>query len=603
MNSKKKFRIPTIIIVVFFMVYKMSFVVAFNNNYELINANRTGELDVINSNGEPFNGYLRNVTGQKVHTNFTKNTNSCASCHMTHTATGSKLNFRNSIYYTCTACHFELMTPYDILNGYPTENHQGYGLLGGRFYDEGFIAEALELSAFHLTNGDFDHVNAVKDFDPDVTDINDLPQGQWDKPFTCSSCHAPHGSYGERNFNINVNGRATRFGDIDEIKLVKDQENEGRYIPDGILIEQTLPWLYYDVESPYFSEYGVVIELNDEVLTEQFFINLIDGYVEPKDLTDGQVAALDNKQVTIRFSRAIVLDMETEKKYDDSGNLIREETIYYGGTVEFCTACHEGYIGKNEYDQTVVYHDVFGDGTGHVINDNLYNVNAEHGYILSDRSTVDEEIEEPTNEEVITEEIITEEFIFSFDPRLKLEYNRILKDEEGNTVSYAEARLVCLTCHFAHGTEPPLMVDEDFDRITPESEPEGKWYHLRFGQSEGVWEVCFTCHDGPNSVPEKTYDPLNGFTSIIDAPEDEIVSDEPVVDEEPVSVPENLDEDIATEPEEPVEEPVEEPTMPDANEEVQEDPVKPPEEQEPVKPPEDPEPDPDPDPPLDPGDD
>ena len=70
------------------------------------NSNRSGEVGVY---GEVYLGNLvpliRSVPTQLTHTAFQLNTNSCASCHMTHTAIGANLLIRSTTSATCAACH------------------------------------------------------------------------------------------------------------------------------------------------------------------------------------------------------------------------------------------------------------------------------------------------------------------------------------------------------------------------------------------------------------------------------------------------------------------------------------------------------------------
>jgi predicted CXXCH cytochrome family protein len=142
----------------------------------VFNANRTGHAGV-----DGFDGYLRNVGGQSVHQSFLLNTNSCASCHLTHTAPGEKLLFQRSVYNTCTACHFDgTMNTYDIL--------REAGLAGGRFYDgdEPFAFDVSGRSgvSFHLATG-LKTTGEAPGADPSL-------EGWWERPFTCGSCPPRH---------------------------------------------------------------------------------------------------------------------------------------------------------------------------------------------------------------------------------------------------------------------------------------------------------------------------------------------------------------------------------------------------------------------------
>ncbi|MCW3491297.1 cytochrome c3 family protein [Dethiobacter alkaliphilus] len=442
----------------------------------IYNANRTGHDNVAG-----FEGYSRNVPGQKVHTGFSVNTNSCASCHMTHTAQGSGLIFQRSIYNTCSTCHFDSsMNTYNI--------HDDTTLPGGRFYDGDNQPESSRQGvSFHLATGAKELGDAPGA--PDESEWDDPDNfGWWDQPFTCGSCHAPHGAYGERHFNMNINGSAQRY---EGILLAPDQYDEEKYRPE--LLEETSPWLYYDNDSPYFEEYGLIIQhvingTSIEDVTHLFSVHYAEGYVQIRDdlpLEEQQQIAdvfdNENEDYIITYSQATVLDMEVERELDENDNVIWEESVYYGGTVAYCTACHQGYLDKNEQDQYVVVH---GDREFpemmwfHVIDENIAGLFSE----------------EPDPDE------------FTIHPdgnKLKLEVNRDWEND-------FEQRLVCLTCHFAHGTDSHLMMDREVNNPMylqdGAPEPPEETYNLRFGNrleiEDMAWEVCFVCHEVDENDPE-----------------------------------------------------------------------------------------------------
>ncbi|MDP4107881.1 MAG: cytochrome c3 family protein [Bacillota bacterium] len=65
------------------------------NGSGLSNANKTGEAPT-----------KKQRAGQKLHGFYQNNTNSCATCHQTHTAAnGESLLFKDGTYSTCSACH------------------------------------------------------------------------------------------------------------------------------------------------------------------------------------------------------------------------------------------------------------------------------------------------------------------------------------------------------------------------------------------------------------------------------------------------------------------------------------------------------------------
>lgn len=171
------------------------------------NANRSGEMNVpmfVYEGSALFSTLQRNVAGQLVHTDFQLNTNSCASCHMTHTAQSRDLLFRNGIYATCVACHDGTLGFLNVFafpgEGNPTSSFGGSiaaGTFGARYGRNASIhlpTNTVNLSAApggnrtNSTTGGADGTSG---------------SSAWTSSFNCSSCHAPHGSYSIRLLHFN----------------------------------------------------------------------------------------------------------------------------------------------------------------------------------------------------------------------------------------------------------------------------------------------------------------------------------------------------------------------------------------------------------------
>ncbi|MBS4029970.1 MAG: hypothetical protein KGZ63_00885 [Clostridiales bacterium] len=405
----------------------------------IFNANRTGQSGV-----DGYDGYLRNVAGQKVHSSFMLNSNACASCHLTHLGQGSELLFQASLYNTCTTCHFDpSMNTYNILSG---------GESGGRFYDGEFNMAGRIGVSFHLTTGQ----KKISD----APGADTATAGWWDQSFSCGSCHAPHGAYSQRHLHVNPNGQAKRYTNI-PLSLVDAAMS--RYRPASH--DDKTPWLYYQSGSALAAAHGVVILNNSgQAVTDQFFVHLQQGYVEI-------IGSPGPAPYTITFSQAMFVDIEVVP----AGNGQVEETIYRSGTTDFCTACHTGYLASQD-GKTVTNHLTF----SHVINEDIYQDYIGPGLI------------EP-------------------DDRLKLEKSRDIQEE----------RLVCLTCHFAHGTDAAMMVDRNFEPMYADGANVPENTHLlRFGQQDGVWESCTVCH-GAGGFNEPAEEPVEESEPTAAEPEPE----------------------------------------------------------------------------------
>ncbi|KNZ70540.1 putative multiheme cytochrome c [Thermincola ferriacetica] len=173
------------------------------------NANATGngvELENPTNAQDPYNVIksknmlMNDFTGprtQRTHGEYQNNTNSCASCHQTHTGASKDLLFKMGVYNTCTACHDGTLGFYNV---FATKNIDGSlptaGTFGGTMDGNASV---------HLAEGYIEHAlapggNLMK------TGTNN---GAWGDKFDCASCHSPHGSYSDRLLHYNPNGMAT----------------------------------------------------------------------------------------------------------------------------------------------------------------------------------------------------------------------------------------------------------------------------------------------------------------------------------------------------------------------------------------------------------
>jgi predicted CXXCH cytochrome family protein len=158
-----------------------------------VNANDTG---VGADNEAPATGEKpevnKSVDGHKTHGEYQNNTNSCASCHQTHTSKGKQLLFADTTYQTCAACHDGTLGFYNVFETGANASLDGAGTFGG--------SHANNMS-IHQSN-DSVQVKAAPGGNKNGT-------GAWAASFSCASCHAPHGSYSDRLLHYNPNGMAT----------------------------------------------------------------------------------------------------------------------------------------------------------------------------------------------------------------------------------------------------------------------------------------------------------------------------------------------------------------------------------------------------------
>ena len=166
--------------------------------YPHLNSNDTGffDSDFIGN----YNSLVRAVPGQNVHTNFQVNTNSCASCHMTHTAVGQKLLFQATISDTCFACHDGTIGVLNVIAAPTLDYRYGGSKTAGTFGSVDGMYNASVHNVNEVTVSGAPGGNMSQE-----ADSAGLVSTNWNKAFSCASCHAPHGSHSIRLLHANPN--------------------------------------------------------------------------------------------------------------------------------------------------------------------------------------------------------------------------------------------------------------------------------------------------------------------------------------------------------------------------------------------------------------
>lgn len=159
-----------------------------------VDVNGTG---LKNANLTGYDNTRKNRSGQKVHGFYQNNTNSCASCHQTHTAAnGEALLFKDGVYSTCSACHDGTTGAY---NSFAPVNAEQVASISGTFNVQ--TDPATHNGSLHQADGSL-KISAAPGGNVGAT------SGQYDQEFNCASCHAAHGSgsNGENNLNLDPMG-------------------------------------------------------------------------------------------------------------------------------------------------------------------------------------------------------------------------------------------------------------------------------------------------------------------------------------------------------------------------------------------------------------
>ncbi|MHB9093372.1 MAG: cytochrome c3 family protein, partial [Eubacteriales bacterium] len=170
-----------------------------DNDLDYYNANNSGE-GVSTNNGSTLGTVIKSdnmkdtaasavYSVQRTHGEYKNNTNSCASCHQTHTAAAAGLLIKDSVFTTCSACHDGTLGFYNVFTP------SSAGTFGG--------TKAGNASV-HMADGTFEQKYAPGG---NLT-LTGSDNGGWTEMFDCASCHAPHGSYSDRLLHYNPNDMA-----------------------------------------------------------------------------------------------------------------------------------------------------------------------------------------------------------------------------------------------------------------------------------------------------------------------------------------------------------------------------------------------------------
>ncbi len=154
----------------------------------------TKEFNADNKSNYPLEIYLPNEldpSSYRIHSNYAKNTDACASCHATHTAVGESLLQWGTVYDTCIACHDgTISSTYDVVGGHVANTNKvtsggmfGAGTEGS--YSSHNVKGTVNISAAPGGTSSDTNKNAVTG-----------ATASWNVEFGCQSCHSPHGQGG-----------------------------------------------------------------------------------------------------------------------------------------------------------------------------------------------------------------------------------------------------------------------------------------------------------------------------------------------------------------------------------------------------------------------
>ncbi len=127
----------------------------------------------------------------RIHSQYTKNTNACASCHVAHTAVGADLLQWSDPNATCLACHDGTVTAtYDVDKGFLPGSTTAR-TAGGLFNLT--VAEGVYDQSRHAVTASLNTAAAPGGAGSSAPNDSN---GTWTEAFECVSCHSPHGQGG-----------------------------------------------------------------------------------------------------------------------------------------------------------------------------------------------------------------------------------------------------------------------------------------------------------------------------------------------------------------------------------------------------------------------
>jgi predicted CXXCH cytochrome family protein len=283
----------------------------------LLNANRSGYgTDGSDITGPAVvSGVEKTVplTQQRTHGDYKNDTNSCASCHQTHTAAGDALLIKDGMYNTCAACHDGTLGFYDVFGN---TGWSSAGTFGG-----------TESASMHLATG------AVQiSFAPGGDTSGESGNNAWSDDFTCASCHAPHGSYSDRLLHYNPVGVSQPVTVTATV-----------YYADGVnTVFQAAyaPWVFSDAATDNPTKFYVDTFL---IAPENVKIDYAKGLFK----FAAAVNATSSSVVTAQVVPAIVVKLDMEavipSQTTASGLPIMKVTSYSESINDYCGACHTNY--------------------------------------------------------------------------------------------------------------------------------------------------------------------------------------------------------------------------------------------------------------------
>lgn len=355
-----------------------------SKNYHYVSPSYYDNNDGVNPGTKTVNGqtyyeiYIPKDNPVNIHTNYANNTDTCASCHATHSATGVSLLQWANPSDTCFACHDgTVTTTYNVREGdfLPTDT---WSVSGGVYYypaSGGCFANTPggddNISMHNVGENGFSGLNitAAPGGNHNPSESDTTKNGaviSWVGLLTCASCHNPHGAGGNaRLLQPNPNG-VSQWNELNGIQMYTngspsgakwsvypDIDNDGN--PEKYFHNNYLP------SDPNFKTYTdkqvkAYTILNSYPYANQIAIKIFNASniqvgdtVYPKDTFDNSTGesiftlpnTVDPSVYTVKIYSAYPAITVGMRIY----NTLKtgEYVEYKYGINSFCAACHTDY--------------------------------------------------------------------------------------------------------------------------------------------------------------------------------------------------------------------------------------------------------------------
>lgn len=469
-----------------------------------------------NSNQTGSNNLNKSRNGQNVHGFYQNNTNSCASCHQTHTGSDANLLFKDGVYSTCSACHDGTTGAY---NAFAKVDDKTPNSIAGTFN---------VLIDGH--NGSLHDADASLKISAAPGGNNSATTGPFSQNFDCASCHAPHGagSNNENNLNIDPLGWGTvqydsSTNDGKNGKLFKNIKIYTSVPPTEsdpyILVKTTTDSNQANVDANYFYKRAGVPAGTPMIQTYRW------GY----DSETHQDAYVPDYSLWLQ-EKGFPYKADTALYNDDWSNLVLTDANHNNDQTKDIT---------RNADVHVVWRDGFAWGPG-VANvksaqvslgidvettDNIRSLFDSSYQVLDGNGHVD-----PTKSYIPDSGTEMSKYCTA------CHTDYLSNSRTDNTGAYSSAHrhktvdnLTCVRCHFAHGTEAQIMKDANdntyydltapgkiFDATVPGNTDKAINYLVDPNASSALkrytgMSSCYACHGkgeqfmgNPNNIQDAT---------------------------------------------------------------------------------------------------